>query len=130
MSTNVCFVCDGASTYGQQNFNTIKSQYSGYPILIFMRKFVRKSILRRNINDANNCICSECLACLNEYDELCVKAKRIEDKLHKLLLASDKRWVQMGQPNGEIETDIQSYDSANEINSKEEFTSNPVHSTS
>lgn len=90
--TSTCFICDFSASDSQTNFTQIKSLHSGYPLLIFIRKFLRKSILGRDISDSLNCICCKCLIRINEYDEICVKAKRIEDELHRMLLKSDQTW--------------------------------------
>lgn len=43
---------------------------------------------------------------INEYDEICVQAKRIEDELHKMLLKSDKAWTQRAQSHDGNGTNI------------------------
>lgn len=85
-----CFICDVTSRNGQNNLAQIKSQHSGYPLLIFIKKFLRTFTSNRDITDPRNHICEKCLKRVNEYDELCVKAKIIEDELYKLLVKSDK----------------------------------------
>lgn len=99
MAEKTCFVCNFVSEHCQSNFVQIKSQHSGYPLLIFMRKFLRKYGSSRSISDPFNCICEKCLKRVNEYDDLCVKAKRIEDDLHKLLINSDKSWKSRNEMN-------------------------------
>lgn len=92
MTLQMCFICNIVSEDCQSNFAEVKSQHSGYPLVIFIRKFVRKSILTRNFNSSDNCICRTCLIRVNEYDSICVKAKQIEDELHRKLIKSDKIW--------------------------------------
>lgn len=92
MSAKICFICNIASENCQINLAQIKSQHSHHPLLIFITKFLRKSTLNRSLYNADNCICENCLSRVNEYDSICVKAKRIEDELHKMLLKSDKSW--------------------------------------
>lgn len=98
MSLQTCFICDSVTNDGQRNFTQSKSQHSGFPLLIFIRKFLRTSILGRNLSDPINSICGKCLQRVNEYDELCVKAKQIEDELHKMLLKCDRTWKKRTQP--------------------------------
>lgn len=118
MSLPPCFICDDISIDGRKNFTQSKSQHSGYPLLIFIRKFLRTSIVGRDLSDPMNFVCCKCLSRINEYDELCVKAKRIEDELHKMLLKCDETW------KNRIQTDEQHA----EINEKqeEEGQSHPV----
>lgn len=92
MSTEICFVCGVSSMNCQNNFAQIKTKHSGFPITIFIKKFVRKLILSRNITDPDNFICQSCLVRINEYDEICVKAKHIEDTLHKMIRTSERVW--------------------------------------
>lgn len=106
MLPKTCFICNETSVNYQNDLTQVKSQHSGYPFLIFMRKFLRKSILSRNISNANNCVCERCIIRVNEYDDLCVKAKRIEDDLHELLIKSDKA---SKTTNEEVQIDCQSH---------------------
>lgn len=113
MTSKKCFICNIASENYHSNFAQIKSQHSGYPLVIFIRKFVRKSILTRNLNSSDNCICRDCLICVNEYDSICVKAKQIEDELHRKLIKSDKIWANITIPNqNETDTEIVQNDTA------------------
>lgn len=116
-----CFVCDGTTRDGQINFTKSKSQHSGHPLLIFIRKFLRTSILGRDLSDPTNCICGKCLSRINEYDEICVKAKRIEDELHKMLLKCDKTWKNRTQPDQRInEENLLANESDSRIEDREE----------
>lgn len=102
MPHQICFICNIASEICQKNFTQMKSQYSGYPLIIFIKKFIRKSHLVRDINNSDNCICQICLVQVNEYDSICVKAKRIEDELHRKLIESDTVWK--SKPNSNDNT--------------------------
>lgn len=113
MTLQFCFVCNifFIPEQLQSNLAQIKSQYSGYPLVIFIKKFLRKSIPNRNINDPNNCICDRCFQRVSEYDDLCVKAKRIEDELHKLLVNSDRECQDIGHMSGEDQHQSSSHES-------------------
>lgn len=101
MSNQVCFICNSTSQNCQINFDRIKLQYSGYSLSIFIKKFLRNFVPNRNISDQKNSICELCFKTVNEYDELCVKAKKLEDNLHRLLVKSDELWV--AAQNTEVE---------------------------
>lgn len=99
MSSPLCFICNNPSQGLLRNFDQIKAKYSGYPLVTFMKNFYRNFKPRRSIIDPSNYICKICLDQVNEYDNLRVKAKQIEDKLHKLLVRSDKCWHDKNKDN-------------------------------
>lgn len=94
MSFDLCFVCGSSNVNFQRNLVKMKSKYSGYSLIIFIKKILRKTVLTRDISDPNNCICGICLMHVNEYDEIAVKAKSIEDMLHKMLHDTDGKRLQ------------------------------------
>lgn len=87
----LCYLCYKLTKKFQRNFLEITSKYSKTPIKEFIQKFLNGFESERNLDNARNAICYECLEEIHEYDFSCMKATHQEIKLRELLLATETR---------------------------------------
>lgn len=88
-----CYVCNNRTKDWQENLAEVKSKHSGTPITVFIEKFLDDFVSLRDINDAKNCVCSNCLSRIYSYDWMCMKVKEQEKEFHMLLMATEKNYL-------------------------------------
>lgn len=87
----LCYLCYKLTKQFQRNFLEITSKYSKTPIKVFIQKFLNGFDSERNLDNARNAICGECLEEIHDYDGSCMRATQQEIKLSELLLATETR---------------------------------------
>lgn len=65
---------------------SLRSKHSETNILTFLERFVGHDLSDINRSNSQSVVCQNCIIKIDEYDELYMNAKRLEDDLRKILL--------------------------------------------
>lgn len=85
----ICYFCNQVTNAWAQDFTQFKSQHSKTPISVLTQKFLGNFESSRNVDEESNCICSDCLNRVNEYDLTAQMAIEQERELRELLVSTE-----------------------------------------
>lgn len=83
MTTNLCFICN-VRTDDWLKLNEIKSQHTNTRIIDLLKKILGDCDIKRPIDSEINCICSDCLNRIDEYEFLNITLKKHEKQLYDI----------------------------------------------
>lgn len=105
-----CYVCNIKTDDWRSNLIGLKSQHSDTLVTDFIKRFLGDFKSMRSINDEENCICSECLNKIEEYDWTCLLAKRYEKEMYEVLVQTEQvcmsNYTQIAMLNSQNESDL------------------------
>lgn len=87
-----CFVCNAQTEAHRQPLTGLKSQHSDIPITVLIRSILRHYHSIRDVDDATNVICLDCLERFEHCDLQRLTAKRCERELFDLLVCTEKHF--------------------------------------
>lgn len=105
----ICYICNERSTDFRRNFAEVKSQHTQTPIADFVNSILADFNSERNVDDASNCICTECLKRIDDYDLSCQQAIEQEAELRHLLFSTELTLRYTKKASVEIRTEIENH---------------------
>lgn len=85
-----CYICNMSSDFFHRNLYETKSKHTFTRISDLIRKWLGQNSSTRKIDQNDeNCICTDCLDKVNEYDLMCATAERIECELRETFLHTE-----------------------------------------
>lgn len=103
-----CFVCDVVTNIYCKDVTSLRSKHTETKILTFLEKFVGHD-LSDDINRSNSqsIVCQNCIIKIDEYDELYMNAKTLEDDLRNTLLKTLEKQCEVDDGVSDIAGDCE-----------------------
>lgn len=81
-----CFVCGILTNIYCKDVSSLRSKHSETKILTYLEKFIGHDLSDDVRSTSESIVCQNCIIKIDEYDEMYVNAKSLEDELRTVLL--------------------------------------------